>query len=210
MDLFRYRERHSPQTECGPLQRASAAVKFGVVSSYRLGNFICKWVGGLFQLFWGRSGDFGNLGHCPLLGHLTMLSWRLWVCLFTCWLRIKVWSCLPSWSYLILTSLCCVPRLCHFFKTCALSLSLLLHKGEVINDIKYCTKTNRVKREKRAFDLATHQNFLFVVSQRTWLFSSFFWKMKENFFFRNSHSFIGLTLKKLMWSYSWIMLSSVA
>ena len=41
MDLFRYREKHTPVTECGPLQRASKALKFGVVSFYRLGNFIC-------------------------------------------------------------------------------------------------------------------------------------------------------------------------
>ena len=41
MDLFRYREKHTPQTECGPSQRANAAAKFDVVSFYRLGNFIC-------------------------------------------------------------------------------------------------------------------------------------------------------------------------
>ena len=40
MDLFRYREKHIPQTECGPLLRVSAALKFGVVSFYRQGNFI--------------------------------------------------------------------------------------------------------------------------------------------------------------------------
>ena len=38
--LFRFREKHTPQTERGPSQRASAAVKCGVVSFYRLGNFI--------------------------------------------------------------------------------------------------------------------------------------------------------------------------
>ena len=41
MDLFRYREKHIPQTECGPSQKASAALKFGVVRFYRLGNFTC-------------------------------------------------------------------------------------------------------------------------------------------------------------------------
>ena len=35
------REKRTPQTECGPSQRAHAASKFGVVSFYRLGNFIC-------------------------------------------------------------------------------------------------------------------------------------------------------------------------
>ena len=32
MDLFRFREKHTPQTECGPLQRVSAALKCGVFS----------------------------------------------------------------------------------------------------------------------------------------------------------------------------------
>ena len=41
MDLFRFREKHTPQTECGPLQRANAATEFGVVNFYKLGNFIC-------------------------------------------------------------------------------------------------------------------------------------------------------------------------
>ena len=38
MGLFRYREKHTPQTECGPSQSANAAVKFGMVSFYRLGK----------------------------------------------------------------------------------------------------------------------------------------------------------------------------
>ena len=41
MDLFTYREKHTPQTECGPFQRASVAAKYGVASFYRPGNFIC-------------------------------------------------------------------------------------------------------------------------------------------------------------------------
>ena len=45
-------EKHSPQTECEPLQRASTmAWKSGVVSFYGLGNFIVYYVGGLFQQF---------------------------------------------------------------------------------------------------------------------------------------------------------------
>ena len=40
--LFRFREKHTPQTMCGPSQRVSGAWKCGVVSFYRLGNFICK------------------------------------------------------------------------------------------------------------------------------------------------------------------------
>ena len=31
----------TPQAECGPSQRASAAVKCGVVSFYGVGNFMC-------------------------------------------------------------------------------------------------------------------------------------------------------------------------
>ena len=34
-------ERHTPQTKGRALQRVSAALKFGMVSFYRLGNFIC-------------------------------------------------------------------------------------------------------------------------------------------------------------------------
>ena len=46
MDLFI--EKHSPQTECEPLQRASAtAWKRGVLSFHGLGNFIDSEVGGL-------------------------------------------------------------------------------------------------------------------------------------------------------------------
>ena len=41
VDLFRFREKHTPQTECGPSQRVSGAVRCGMVSFYRLGNFIC-------------------------------------------------------------------------------------------------------------------------------------------------------------------------
>ena len=38
-------------------------------------------MGGLFQLFWGRGGDFQELGHRPLFGLLwSGLSWCPWVC----------------------------------------------------------------------------------------------------------------------------------
>ena len=40
MDLFRFREKHTPQAECEPSKRVNVAPKFGVVSFYRLGNFI--------------------------------------------------------------------------------------------------------------------------------------------------------------------------
>ena len=41
MDLFRFREKHTPQTECGPSQKASVAMKCGIVGFYRLGNVTC-------------------------------------------------------------------------------------------------------------------------------------------------------------------------
>ena len=40
-------------------------------------------MGGVFQLFWGRGGDFQELGHRPLFSLLwsaSELSWHLWVC----------------------------------------------------------------------------------------------------------------------------------
>ena len=46
--------------------------------------------------------------------------------------HLLIWDqglvCLPSWSHLILSSLCLVLGLCHSFKSCALPFSLLLHK----------------------------------------------------------------------------------
>ena len=47
------------------------------------------------------------------------LSWCLWVCHFTNWLRIKVYSCLPSWSHLIWFMLC--PRAVTFFQKLCLA-----------------------------------------------------------------------------------------
>ena len=110
IDLFRFREKHNPQTVCGPSQRASTVLKLGMRGFYRLSNFICWWVGGSFQLLWGRGRDFQDLGHCPLLGPLPMPCncGDPSECHFTCWLRIKVWSCLPSWSHFILIVSCCV------------------------------------------------------------------------------------------------------
>ena len=39
-DLLRIREKHAPQTECRPSQRASVALKRGLGSFYGLGNFM--------------------------------------------------------------------------------------------------------------------------------------------------------------------------
>ena len=38
MDLFR--EKHTPQTECGPSEKTGTALNYGMVSFYGLGNFI--------------------------------------------------------------------------------------------------------------------------------------------------------------------------
>ena len=58
MDLFR--EKHTPQTECGPSEKTGTALNYGMVSFYGLGNFIDYWVGGLFQLFWEEGRIFRN------------------------------------------------------------------------------------------------------------------------------------------------------
>ena len=34
MGLFRFNKKHTPQAECGPFQRVSVAVKWGMVSFY--------------------------------------------------------------------------------------------------------------------------------------------------------------------------------
>ena len=38
VDLFR--EKHTPQTECGPSQKVRVAPKYSVIGFYGLGNFI--------------------------------------------------------------------------------------------------------------------------------------------------------------------------
>ena len=38
MDLFR--EKHTPQTECGSSEKTGTALNYGMVSFYGLGNFI--------------------------------------------------------------------------------------------------------------------------------------------------------------------------
>ena len=38
--MWIYSEKHTPRTECGPLQRVNVALKCGVFSIYGLGNII--------------------------------------------------------------------------------------------------------------------------------------------------------------------------
>ena len=45
-----------------------------IVDFYGLGNFIGKWVGGLFQLFWGRGRDFQELDHHSIFELASELS----------------------------------------------------------------------------------------------------------------------------------------
>ena len=74
-------------------------------------NFIGQQVGGLFQLFWRRGGEFQDLGHLPLIGLLWLTSelfWLLWVCHLAyandyneCIMRVRVYwksNLLPSWD----------------------------------------------------------------------------------------------------------------
>ena len=93
-------------------------------------------MGGLFQLFWGRGRDFQELGPCPLFDLLWLaweLSWHWWVCHFNA--NVLQWayneaqgplevSLPPSWTQLVLTSLCHVLWLYHSFKGLALPHSL--------------------------------------------------------------------------------------
>ena len=168
VDLFRFREKHTSQTECGPSQRVSTAWKCGLVSFYRLGNFICKWVGRLSPVF--LPGE--PLGQRSLVGYsqwvaqrLKWLSTHRWEDYSSCfWEGVEIprtWATahssachqylgnvqaplgasfhlltedqglvlLPSWSHLILISLCCVLGLCHPFKSYDLPHSLLLQLG---------------------------------------------------------------------------------
>ena len=70
MDLFRYREKHTPADRgcVDHQQRVNAATKFGVVSFYRLGNFICY--GRIIPTTFGTGWRFP--GSRPLLGLLTV------------------------------------------------------------------------------------------------------------------------------------------
>ena len=66
---------HIPYMECGPSGKARGAPGYRFVSFYGLGNLIGWRGGGIFQLLWGRSGNFQELGHCPLsLFSLVQLS----------------------------------------------------------------------------------------------------------------------------------------
>ena len=45
------------------VSESESAPKYGMMSFYGLGNFIGYGMGRFLQLFWGRNGDFQELGH---------------------------------------------------------------------------------------------------------------------------------------------------
>ena len=99
----------------------------------------------LFQLFWGRSGDFQELGCCSLFGLLWSaweLSWRLWACHLAYanvlqWVHNEAQDQVEVNSSTILdlfgsNQFLLYPQwLYHSFKGHALPHSLLFHYGSV-------------------------------------------------------------------------------
>ena len=128
MDLFRYGKQHTPDSvgrcrgQTGP-RNLVWFIFIGWVISYAnkwddYSNYF--WEGVELSRIWA-------IMPTPWCFNSALeLSWHFWACHFTCWLRIKVSSCLPLWFRLILIGLCCILGQCHSFKSCALPLSLLL------------------------------------------------------------------------------------
>ena len=112
---------------------------------------ISQGVGGLFQLFWRRGGDFQELDHCPLFDlwwSASELSWHWWVCHVAYWcVTVSIYwdsrpsgSLLnpPSWTHLVLISLYHFLWLCHSFKVCALTLpSCFILPSEILLSYSY-------------------------------------------------------------------------
>ena len=73
-----------------PFSRGSSQPRDRTQVSLIAGEFLTswatretRWVGGLFQIFWRRSGEFQKWGHHPRFGLLWLpseLPWHLWVC----------------------------------------------------------------------------------------------------------------------------------
>ena len=64
----------------GHLRRQERHQGTGLSVFIGVGNFTGYWMGGIFQWFWGRGGDFQELGHCPLFD---LYGWP-WNCHDTC------------------------------------------------------------------------------------------------------------------------------
>ena len=127
MVVFRYRLKHTPQSVChcrGWVQQWNVAwlVFINWVISYAnewedYSNYF--WEGAEVSRIWATANS---------------MVFRQWLGTVTAPLGVSfhllIWDqglvCLPSWSHLILSSLCLVLGLCHSFKSCALPLSLLL------------------------------------------------------------------------------------
>ena len=128
MDFFR--GRHIPQTERGPSQKVRAAPQQGSSQKARApkGEGVCRQSVGQLRgqalgrsVFTGRGTSQANewegysnyflegveiyriwsITHSLVFGQCLGTVMAPWVCHFTCCLRIKSWSCLPSWSHLI-------------------------------------------------------------------------------------------------------------
>ena len=91
VDLIRYRETHTPRTECGPSQRTNVAPTFGWL-------VFIGWVISYANEWGDYSNHFCEGQRYPGSGPLSTpwslncaleLSWHLWVCHFTSQLRIK-------------------------------------------------------------------------------------------------------------------------
>ena len=63
MDLFR--EKHIPQTECGPSQKVRAAPGYGVVSFYRGGQFHRLMSERSIPAILGKGWGFPEIGSMP-------------------------------------------------------------------------------------------------------------------------------------------------
>ena len=73
VDLFRFKEKHTPQTACGPLQRASLTTsKCGMVNFYGLGNFRLM-SGRIIPITLSKGWRFPRVGPLPIFG-LLMVS----------------------------------------------------------------------------------------------------------------------------------------
>ena len=159
MDLFTFREKHPPQTECAPSQRVSATAKYGMVSLYIswVISYVIEWED--YSNYFGEGQRFPGFGPLPTpwsFNSALELSWHLWVCHFTCWLRIKVLSAIlvPQHNRFMLC-----PWAMSFFESCALPLSLQLQKYQVIS---YLVTTN-THHETLIFSLFL--NYLFNCQQ---------------------------------------------
>ena len=136
-----YLERNTLHTQSvGLLRRWEQHQGMGLSVFIGVGNFMLM-SGRSIPAILGKGWGFPEIGPPPTFWPLWLaleLSWCLGVCHLACWcVTVSVsWGLrssgsqlvrLPSWTYLVLISLCHVLGLCHPFKGCALPPSLLFH-----------------------------------------------------------------------------------